>query len=97
MDECLVLLQRASLALAAGSGLGLNPRPKPCITAALPPSPWLEGDWERPDDAKAVHRKLSPNCPLVLGMECGNMPRSQKVTCPDLKRFIFIVVSIFEQ
>jgi hypothetical protein len=37
------------------------------------------GDWERSDDAKAVHRKLSPNCPLVLGMQCGNVPRSEKV------------------
>ena len=37
------------------------------------------GDWERSDDAKAVHRKLSPNCPLVLGMQCGNVPRSQKL------------------
>lgn len=37
------------------------------------------GDWERSDDTKAVHRKLSPNCPLVLGMQCGNVPRSEKV------------------
>jgi hypothetical protein len=33
------------------------------------------GDWERADDCKAVHRKLSPNCPLVLGVPCGNQPR----------------------
>mmetsp|Transcript_26057 Transcript_26057/g.65798 ORF Transcript_26057/g.65798 Transcript_26057/m.65798 type:complete len:414 (+) Transcript_26057:67-1308(+) len=30
------------------------------------------GDWERADDAKAVHRKLSPNCPLCIGIPCGN-------------------------
>jgi len=43
------------------------------------------GDWERPDDAKAVHRKLSPNCPLVLGMQCGNIPRSEKVPPPPCR------------
>lgn len=32
------------------------------------------GDWERADDSKAVHRKLSPNCPLVLGIPCNNVP-----------------------
>mmetsp|Transcript_46717 Transcript_46717/g.95542 ORF Transcript_46717/g.95542 Transcript_46717/m.95542 type:complete len:422 (+) Transcript_46717:63-1328(+) len=32
------------------------------------------GDWERADDCKAVHRKLSPNCPLVLGIPCNNVP-----------------------
>ena len=36
------------------------------------------GDWERSDDCKAVHRKLSPNCPHVLGLSCGNIARSQK-------------------
>mmetsp|Transcript_25308 Transcript_25308/g.83655 ORF Transcript_25308/g.83655 Transcript_25308/m.83655 type:complete len:434 (+) Transcript_25308:126-1427(+) len=33
------------------------------------------GDWERSDDAKAVHRKLSPNCPMVLGLPCGNVQK----------------------
>jgi predicted amidohydrolase YtcJ len=40
---------------------------------------WQLGDWERSDDAKAVHRKLSPNCPMVLGMQCGNVARAEKV------------------
>mmetsp|Transcript_11675 Transcript_11675/g.18315 ORF Transcript_11675/g.18315 Transcript_11675/m.18315 type:complete len:317 (+) Transcript_11675:129-1079(+) len=43
------------------------------------------GDWERADDCKAVHRKLSPNCPLVLGLPCGNHPRTTKAGAIDQK------------
>mmetsp|Transcript_677 Transcript_677/g.1575 ORF Transcript_677/g.1575 Transcript_677/m.1575 type:complete len:427 (+) Transcript_677:120-1400(+) len=45
------------------------------------------GDWERSDDAKAVHRKLSPNCPIVKGTSCGNVPLASKAGASTLGPF----------
>jgi len=41
------------------------------------------GDWERADDCKAVHRKLSPSCPLVVGIPCGNVPSIKELNDLD--------------
>lgn len=42
------------------------------------------GYWERGDCPYSNHRSLSPNCPLVLGRNCGNIPIN-----PDSDPFLF--------
>ncbi|GFN84383.1 E3 ubiquitin-protein ligase xiap [Plakobranchus ocellatus] len=34
----------------------------------------VKSDWTQDEDIGAVHRRMSPDCPMVTGSACGNIP-----------------------